>query len=70
MDVNQHYKRGETKFVAFADAPPYIREIIDRVLKLEQDQLYSKRPRVIDDVEIVVRRAVKNRSRETSGSEE
>lgn len=67
MKVNKHKESGKTDMVAFESAPPYIRKIIDQVLKLERDQLYSKKPRVIDDVEIVVRDAVvrKSRSRET-----
>ena len=67
MKVSKNKEAGETDMVAFEGAPPYIRKIIGQVLKLERDQLYSKKPRVIDDVEIVVRDAVvrKNRSRET-----
>ena len=72
MDMDKPKDTGETHVVAFEDAAPYIREIIGGVLKLERDQLYSKRPRVIDDVAIVVREAVarRNRTRETGGREE
>jgi len=70
--MNRPKDIGEAHVVAFEDAAPYIREIIGGVLKLERDQLYSKKPRVIDDVAIVVREAVarKNRAQEAGGREE
>ena len=49
---------SERRVVAFEGAAPHVRAIIRRVLKLERDQLYSKRPRVVDDVVIVVKEAV------------
>lgn len=69
--MNKRKDTGDTH-VDFEGAAPYIREIIRGVLKLERDQLYSQRPRVIDDVEIVVREAVirRDRSRDAGGRDE
>ncbi|MDY7016153.1 MAG: hypothetical protein SVX43_21665 [Cyanobacteriota bacterium] len=40
-------------------APPEVREIIERVLKLEKDKLYLKAPRNInDDILKIVKEAV------------
>lgn len=41
------------------NAPPEVREIIERVLKLEKDKLYLKIPRNInDDILKIVKEAV------------
>lgn len=70
MNMSKHDDKADTH-VDFEGAAPYIREIIRGVLKLERDQLYSQRPRVIDDVAIVVREAVeKNRSGQQGRREE
>jgi hypothetical protein len=43
----------------YVSAPPEVREIIDRVLKLEKDKLYLKTPRNInDDILKIVKEAV------------
>lgn len=56
MTAKKKERKGDSE--GFADVAPHIREIIGEVLKLEREQLYSRRPRVVSDVANVVRDAV------------
>ena len=58
-------KRGkESKFNApIIEAPDEIRKIIRGVLKLEHEHLWNDKPRLSDDVVIIIKKAI-------SGSEE
>lgn len=46
-----------------SDAPPHIEEIIRRVLQLESERLYQDRPHVIEDIELIVKKAVPEKPR-------
>jgi hypothetical protein len=45
-------------FQPLREAPPEVRRIIEQVLRLEQERLYQRAPRLNDDVLRVIKEAV------------
>lgn len=52
-------KRTEDVFKPVTEAEPEVRRVVARVLQIEQEKLYLQRPRVVDDLLIIVKEEVR-----------